>query len=609
MSFLKKFPSYDYLIKGAVAVCARFPFTMISAVFGSAVAVSLIGDKFPDEAFMHHRLLMVAALGLPLFTTLAVYAEKRQWKKGTAYTFQAVGVVVLAVYYLLLPEDVVHPQSTIVRFWLLNIGLHFLAAFMPFLGKDQIAGFWQYNKSLALRFLLAALYSGVLYIGLAIALAAADHLFGMDIKDERYFQLWVMIAGVFNSWVFLAGVPDNLEKLNQSNTYPKGLKLFTQYILLPLVGLYFVILITYEAKIIVTWNWPKGWVSQLVLWYSVVGLLSMLLLHPLREKIENRWINVFSKWFFRALVPLVVMLFLAIMRRINEYGITENRYFVLAMAIGLAVIMIYFLFSKIRDIRIIPIVLFCIAILSSFGPWGAFSLSLRNQQARLETIMRESDMIKDGVLQKEVEKPDLETLKEMSSIISYVVDWHGPELFSRWFADSVLEQIDTLHAVDQKTEIAGLMGFEYISRSRSPGGYEGIWFILNKKQAVDISDYDCMIEFSVDSCGDSGDTYLIDGDTCMICFEASPPVFVVQYTNVTDLVGYSARLELVDELSMLVHSCTENRNTLPAERLTFEIEMDSIEASVIFRSIFLKTSADSLSVSQMNGYLLIRQRQ
>ena len=231
---------------------------------------------------------------------------------------------------------------------------------------------------------------------LTLALAAADYLFGVDVPEKRYFQLWVLIVGIFNTWIFLAGIPRDLGSLERATTYPDGLKVFTQFILLPLVGLYFVILFAYELKIIFEWNWPKGWVSNMVLWYSVVGILSMLLLHPLRERTESRWIQVFFRWFFRALVPLVVMLFLAISVRISDYGITPNRYLVFAMAVGLSVVVLYFIFGRARDIRIIPIVLCLLAFISAYGPWSAFSVSQHSQLSRLTTYLAADAANADG---------------------------------------------------------------------------------------------------------------------------------------------------------------------------------------------------------------------
>ncbi|MCH6574797.1 MAG: DUF4153 domain-containing protein, partial [Bacteroidetes bacterium] len=197
---------------------------------------------------------MIASLGLPLFTALAFYADKKLWEKTKSYLLQAAGAVLLAIYYFSLPENPESPEYHLQRFLLLAVSFHFLVAFIPFIGGKQIQGFWQYNKSLFLRFFTSALYSAVLYIGLTIALAAMDYLFGVDIIWKSYMKLWIVIASVFQTWVFLAGVPANLNALNDLQEYPRGLKVLAQYILLPLVALYFLILITYEFKIIFEWN-------------------------------------------------------------------------------------------------------------------------------------------------------------------------------------------------------------------------------------------------------------------------------------------------------------------------------------------------------------------
>jgi len=252
---------------------------MISALLAVITAVILADSTQADFMFAHHRLLVTAALGVPLFFALTVLSERKGWTTNRSIAVQAAGLLLLLIYYFTLPERVFDYAEPAVRFALLMIGLHFLVAFLPYLGKEQTNGFWQYNKSLFLRFLFSALYSAVLFVGLAIALLAADKLFGVDVKEARYFQLWIIMAGLANTWIFLAGIPRNLGELNENLEYPKPLKIFSQYVLLPLVILYFVILITYECKIIFTWNWPRGWVSNLVLWYSVVGILSTLLLY------------------------------------------------------------------------------------------------------------------------------------------------------------------------------------------------------------------------------------------------------------------------------------------------------------------------------------------
>ena len=78
--------------------------------------------------------------------------------------------------------------------------------------------------------------------------------------------------------------------------FPK--QFFTQFILIPLLIIYVVILYFYCAKIVINWQLPRGWVSYLVLAYSIVGIFALLLVHPLKELKLKSWIVIFSKLFY-----------------------------------------------------------------------------------------------------------------------------------------------------------------------------------------------------------------------------------------------------------------------------------------------------------------------
>ena len=55
-------------------------------------------------------------------------------------------------------------------------------------------------------------FSGVLFVGIAIALGALDKLFGVDIEPETYLRIWIVVAFVVNTWIFLATVPEDLAR-------------------------------------------------------------------------------------------------------------------------------------------------------------------------------------------------------------------------------------------------------------------------------------------------------------------------------------------------------------------------------------------------------------
>ena len=110
------------------------------------------------------------------------------------------------------------------------------------------------------------------------------------------------------------------------------------------------------------------------------------------------------------MIPLVVLLLLAVWKRVGNYGITESRYILIILAVWLTFNTIYFLFSKKQNIKVIPISLCILALLSIYGPQSAFSVSRYSQVLRLKRLMASR------------ENADI---KERSKVVYYLVDRHG----------------------------------------------------------------------------------------------------------------------------------------------------------------------------------------
>jgi len=204
-----------------------------------------------------------------------------------------------------------------------------------------------------------------------------------------------------------------------------------------LVTIYLLILYVYMFKIVVLWELPKGWVSYLVLGFSILGILSLLLVYPLQNSESEKWIKIYSRWFYRALFPLIILLFVAIGTRVSEYGITENRYFILGLAFWLTGVSIYLLINKLHNIKIIPITLGIIVFLSSFGPWSAFSVSQYSQLKRLTNYLKAYNMLSNGKATKLKAKLSDKDQNELSSIIHYLNDIHGYQSVKHLFTENL----------------------------------------------------------------------------------------------------------------------------------------------------------------------------
>ena len=588
-----KLPSVQQILQDALHTFRRFPFVVINAALGTAAAVILIDHEGTPQASVLFKLLMAAILGIPLLTGFTLFAEKKKWGRGMATGLQIIGVLLLVGYGLLIPSDLSNaPAIHIIRTIFIAVALHLFVSFAPFSGSGEINGFWQYNKILGLRLIITAVYSVVLYAGLALALAALDNLFGMDVPGKRYAELWFIILGVFNTWAFLAGIPENLEELGGSTDYPKGIKIFAQYILFPLVIVYLVILYAYMAKILISWDWPQGWVSRLILGFATTSIFSLILLHPIREKAENVWIKKASRLLYVSMIPLVIMLLLALWRRISEYGITENRYIAIALGIWLAIIVVYFILSHTKSIKTIPVSLCILALFISFGPWSAFSVSESSQVDRLQSLLTKNHILVDIRIQKAPQSVSQDDVRQISSIISYLHDIHGYDQIQTWFQESL--RVAKLKPKDPE-QIASMLGIDYVN-IRYSAHEDEIFFRSNQTGSIRVQGYDHMIR---------GQYFDIDQDYEVfpnqeIRYRANASLDTITFmviSNETESASLQIDFKpLFNEL--LTHYGNLSVNNIPTEKMVVKAENQNLRIKIYFR--YIRLNREDIIVKPMN---------
>lgn len=395
-----KFLSLQKLLNTALRVLRRFPCEILSALTGTIAAIFVVElestNRGTENIFI--RLIMAAEISLLLNFAATLFSKDKKLEPAKKLMLRLASIfLAVLLFFLLHPEE---KQSDYVRFFLLALSFHLLVAFAAFTGKNRINAFWQFNKTLFLRILTSALYSTVLFLGISAAIAAMNFLFGFKFEWDTYLILWIWIVGLFNTIFFLAAIPENFTALEQDNSYPKSLKLFTQYVLIPLASVYVLILLAYEIKILLEWHLPKGLVSNLILSYAVFGILSLLLVFPIKNLDENKWLKTYSRYFYFLLIPLLLLLFIAVGTRVSRYGVTENRYFLILLAAWLLFITIYFLVSKKQNIKLIPISLGIVTLLSIYGPQSAFSIAEQSQRKILLSLFKKYHAVFNGKISR-----------------------------------------------------------------------------------------------------------------------------------------------------------------------------------------------------------------
>jgi hypothetical protein len=395
-----RIPSFSYVEQQLKATGKRFTLPLLFAITGTLASIINMSRIHAGPHLI--RLTLTCLLGLSFGLAMRLYSEQRHNRTMRLLLDLAV-VVIMGVYYLLLaPSELFEQVRLDICFWVLMLVAHLMVSVAAWLHSTDIKGFWWFNEALFIRIIISGIFSGSLFAGLALAMEACRELFTIQFSNDYFGYLGLIIFGVFNTWFFLAGIPGSGAANEELGTFPKPLKIFVQYVLIPLVLLYMLILYLYMGRISMEWNLPHGWVSLLILCYSVAGILAVLLSHPLRNDAHNTWVHLFSRFFFKATLPVLLLLYAAIYRRIADYGFTEDRYYVLAAALWLTGICLYFSFSGSRNIKVIPVSLAVTCLLSLTGPWGAFAVSDRSQLARYAVA---GNRIKTGKVTKHKTTP------------------------------------------------------------------------------------------------------------------------------------------------------------------------------------------------------------
>lgn len=381
----------------AIYILQNYAFILLMALL-AATSFAIVIDNYEmkeESINIYTRFGIVSSLGISLMFSLNILAERI----GKKIFLNLLGVIFLVIYYqFFLPHDnkdfgTVHTVLLVVSFIL----THLLVSFIAFLGKNNENSFWQYNKNLFINAVLTGIFTAVLVGGIMLAISAVDHLFDLKLENKIYPRTFTFLSILGSCFIFLLFNEDGLKFLEKDENYPEILKFFVQFILIPLLIIYAVILYLYGGKILIQWDLPRGWVSYLILAYSLVGILALLLVFPLKEISAKSWVKGFSKIFYFALLPLLVLLFVAIFTRILEYGFTENRYYVLLLAIWLAVVVLYFTFGKKSNIKFIPISLFVFGLFSLIFPYfNTFSVAKNSQKNELQEILIKNNVLENG---------------------------------------------------------------------------------------------------------------------------------------------------------------------------------------------------------------------
>ena len=422
-----KFFNFRNTLDNILEVLKRFPLSVVFSIIAAVSAITSIHYEHLSE--IEHITKFVISGYLGLVSSIGVHLFTENKSNKVKISVLSSFVILMVLYYFNLEVYEYH----FYRFgFYLVCSILFLSISTSIFNKNN-ESFWNFNKITILRLLQSFFFSIILNIGISVAILAMNELFNANWNNRIYPQLFVFILTIFNSFFFLSGIPNN-EKSEEKINYANSLRLLASYILIPIAILYAVILYLYFIKIIVVWQIPSGWVSSLVIYYSITGILAYYIIYPIL-KTGNKLNDIFAKYYFYSLIPAVVLMTLSIVIRIDNYAFTENRLIVIIYNIWLYIITLYFVFFKNRNLKFVPISLLLTSILMVTFPINIMTVSEKSQLNRFEQILKKEKVLDNGKINKEI-RPDKETVKDLQSILSYMSSYHRFNLLKKWIVEN-----------------------------------------------------------------------------------------------------------------------------------------------------------------------------
>ena len=413
------------------------------------------------------KLAMSFFYGAFLSLVIKSAAERFSLKTALEWTIQAaVPVAILIVYFLLLPAY--QTPKTTIRYALLCALTFSLFFFIPFIKSDKSASY--FAQKVLLRLAVTGIYYGVITGGAEAILFAIENLLDVKLPDDIYVQVPLLLAGLFIPAFFFAGIP---EKDDTQQSYPKLLEILLHYIVFPLLSIYSAVLYLYFIKILIDFELPSNLLGNLVIYYSLISVAAIYFGYFTRDK--SKWTKLFTSIFPYVLILPALMMLLSFIVRINQYGFTEPRYY--------AILCVIFVLRSIsvvklqKQVRIIPLVLSVLLLVSIFGPLSSFSVSKWSQNRQFEKVLIRENMLEDGkIIPNEDASKDSKT--QITSIVNYFNSSHS------------LDELDYVSEGFTRDDMTDVFGFEsYYTYTRFSDSYR-IASEYNKYSIMDVKGYD-----------------------------------------------------------------------------------------------------------------------
>lgn len=575
----------------------RFPVVLLFLAAMTITMFLTIEDDFSNES-LFGRLFFTGIFGALLATVTQFKIERfKELSKYTLLLHGATIVFSIGYYYFMTNDEIT--QSMVVHLFVISFALFAGYLYVP--SANNEVNFGDVALSHFKAAFTAILYGVVLFLGFIAIFGAIDILL-YDL-DTKIYAHTANIAFVFFTPVYyLSLLPkfnskdeEDIKKNEAAFNYPRVLEILVSFIIIPLISIFSVVLIIYFIKILITGVWPVGQVGPMVLAYSAVGYF----IYILGSNLGNNFSRLYRKIFPIILIPLVAMQLVSSYIRVEAYGITESRYYVILFGVFSIVTALMLIFRKKKNTNLIVLLSAIFAILSIIPPIDAFTVSKNSQENRLEEILIRNNMLVDNeIIPKEnvtnEDKHEITNISDYLARMGYLKD-------IEWFPQ------------DYITDSGYYRNFEVIyGFSPYYGGYvpgeipQYIYARLDENEEIDVEGYDKFLKVNIFSNNSSIEigNFTVDGNKYSVKqkTDGKGELIISILDNSNNNIAEVNMKQLIDKL---IENVNEPKSLVSQENLTVIKENVNMKLKIIANELNIDRSTKDNVYITGNLFLFI----
>lgn len=387
--------------------------------------------------------------------------------------------------------------------------------------KDSELSFSEYVSRVFCNFIRCSCTYLLAVIGISIVVLAFDILL-FDGDLEILGKLQILLVGFYY-------IPAQLSALtDMSQPAGKFMRRFVLYILTPVVSFLILIIYLFIFKTILKDGFEDLGMFAIATGTFYLGLPLIVLLKNYIE--ENKGIKTLHTVLIGASIPMIIMQAVAILIRINQYALTDQRYECLIIVIFEAIYLGLIIYKDSKYLKESVLIACAIFLLVTLTPLEPRAVSLASQSRRLEKTLDNAATF------SELSNDDKDECKE---IVDYITGREDDYLENKFSAD-VLAEIESHKYVKEDDYFNYLNDYEDDDEEESEP--EIYLYETRQLKELDVSKYSKIYEIS------SSKWNKRNGSVVEIHNRDNDIEFKLDFKEIVDDLIYAKKIEKEDEL-------------------------------------------------------------